>query len=199
MLLPRATEELNAKMQTMGIKRQLLVRNCSQILGFASQQGQTIRGHTLVWHSQLPQWVSAITDKDELLSAVNNHITTEILYYKGKNVAKWDVVNELYLNEYNNDYSVKADAFYNLAKNTMDSGAPIDDAGIQGHYILNSITTGLQSCMQALTDWKLLSLSSTSPSNHPLPKTISSSKQQVMRSLQGVPKQSGLAFGSLCW
>ncbi|KAJ0417987.1 endo-1,4-beta-xylanase [Aspergillus carlsbadensis] len=160
-----------------------------QIVDYAVDTGKWVRGHTLVWYSQLPSWVEAITDKDEILSVMNNHITTQVTHYKGKGVKHWDVVNEpfedsgeyrdnvfynllgvdyiatafktaraadpdakLYLNEYNNDYGVKANAFYELAKNLKDAGVPIDGVGIQGHYILGGITTGLQNRMQALAD-----------------------------------------------
>ncbi|KAL2862922.1 endo-1,4-beta-xylanase [Aspergillus lucknowensis] len=160
-----------------------------QIVDFASQHNQTVRGHTLVWYSQLPDWVSTITDKDELLQVMNNHITTEITHFQGTSVTHWDVVNEpfedsgeyrdsvfynllgvdyiatafrtareaspdakLYLNEYNNDYGAKADAFYDLAKSLVDEGVPINGVGIQGHYILGQITTELQTRLQALAD-----------------------------------------------
>jgi endo-1,4-beta-xylanase len=64
-----------------------------RILDFAIENGMQVKGHTLVWHSQLPSWVSAISDPDDLRAAMLNHITTEVQHFRGKVVA-WDVVNE---------------------------------------------------------------------------------------------------------
>jgi endo-1,4-beta-xylanase len=63
------------------------------IVAFAAQNGIKVKGHTLVWHSQLPTWVSGITDPTDLHNAMINHITNVVTHFRGQVIA-WDVVNE---------------------------------------------------------------------------------------------------------
>ncbi|MFI2780968.1 endo-1,4-beta-xylanase [Streptomyces sp. ALB3] len=65
-----------------------------RIVDHAQSKGMKVRGHTLVWHSQLPGWVSGLGATD-LRSAMNNHITQVMTHYKGE-IDSWDVVNEAY-------------------------------------------------------------------------------------------------------
>ncbi|MCM2415879.1 endo-1,4-beta-xylanase [Streptomyces sp. RKAG290] len=68
--------------------------SADQIVSHAQGKGMKVRGHTLVWYSQLPGWVGGL-GADDLRSAMNNHITKVMDHYKGK-IYAWDVVNEAY-------------------------------------------------------------------------------------------------------
>lgn len=78
------------------------------IVAFAQRNKMKMRGHTLCWHNQTPDWmfVNAKGDtvsKDVLLQRLKDHITAVVSRYKG-NIYAWDVVNEV--------ISDKADEFY---------------------------------------------------------------------------------------
>ncbi len=83
-----------------------------QIVAFAKAHSDRVRGHNLVWHSQLPSWVSSLPS-NQVQAAMETHITTEVNHYKGQ-VYAWDVVNE----PFNDDGTFRADAF----SNAMGSG-----------------------------------------------------------------------------
>ena len=64
---------------------------------FGLKNNMHIVGHTLVWHSQLADFMNEVTDKTIMSNYVSNHINTIVKRYKGK-IDTWDVVNEA-LNE----------------------------------------------------------------------------------------------------
>ena len=69
-----------------------------RIVKFAEDNGLTITGHCLVWHSQPPKWM--FTDKqgktvsrEVLIDRMHKHIAAVVGRYKGR-IKGWDVVNE---------------------------------------------------------------------------------------------------------
>jgi endo-1,4-beta-xylanase len=62
------------------------------IVDRAREAKQKVRGHTLVWHFQLPGWVRTLGPRD-LEAAMREHIRRVVNHYKGE-VGVWDVVNE---------------------------------------------------------------------------------------------------------
>jgi len=69
-------------------------READALVAFAKTHGQKVRGHTLVWHSQLPLWlINGGFSQDELKDLMVTHIATEASRYRGA-IYAWDVVNE---------------------------------------------------------------------------------------------------------
>jgi endo-1,4-beta-xylanase len=66
------------------------------IVEFAEKHGQVVRGHTLLWHSQNPAWLTeGDFSKEELREILREHITTVVGRYAGK-IQQWDVANEIF-------------------------------------------------------------------------------------------------------
>ena len=63
------------------------------IIAAAVANGQTIKGHTLVWHQQLPAWITETMTEGALQSALVSNIQTVVQRY-AKQIDSWDVVNE---------------------------------------------------------------------------------------------------------
>jgi len=80
-----------------------------QVADLAKNNGQILRAHNLVWHEQLPDWVTANNyNATGLTAVIQNHIANVAGHYKGQPYA-WDVVNEP-LND--GDGSFRSDVFY---------------------------------------------------------------------------------------
>jgi endo-1,4-beta-xylanase len=63
------------------------------IAAFATRNDMLVHGHTLVWYTAIPQWVTQLTTAQDAKSALERHIATEVSRYRGK-IWAWDVVNE---------------------------------------------------------------------------------------------------------
>ncbi|KAH7135864.1 glycoside hydrolase superfamily [Dendryphion nanum] len=66
-----------------------------QIIVPGRKAGQISRGHTFIWHNQLPEWLTSRNwTKPELTQILENHIKNEARYYY--DTYAWDVVNEAF-------------------------------------------------------------------------------------------------------
>lgn len=70
---------------------------------FGEENNMFMVGHTLVWHSQVPDWTFEDENgnelsRDALLERMRNHIHTVVGRYAGR-VQAWDVVNEALLDD----------------------------------------------------------------------------------------------------
>jgi len=70
------------------------------LVNFAEQNKQLVRGHTLLWHNQLPNWLTTgvgngSISASQLMDLLEAHIFTEVGRYKGR-IWQWDVANEFF-------------------------------------------------------------------------------------------------------
>lgn len=70
---------------------------------FGKQNNMHLVGHTLIWHSQAPDWFfvdeqGKDVSREVLIERMKNHITTVVSRYKGV-IKGWDVVNEAVLDD----------------------------------------------------------------------------------------------------
>ncbi|MDR0344003.1 MAG: endo-1,4-beta-xylanase [Nocardiopsaceae bacterium] len=71
-----------------------------RLVSFAEQHGQRVRGHTLLWHNQLPDWLTTgvangTISNSQLMDLLEQHIFTEMGRYRGR-IWQWDVANEFF-------------------------------------------------------------------------------------------------------
>lgn len=64
------------------------------VVDFAQNNSMLVRGHTFLWHSQVPQWVTSITNATDLQTVLETQITTTMTRYKGR-IYAWDIANEI--------------------------------------------------------------------------------------------------------
>jgi endo-1,4-beta-xylanase len=78
------------------------------LVSFAQAHTMAVRGHTLVWHNQVPVWVtSGHFNSSQLSTILQGHITTVMSHYAGR-VYAWDVANEAF----NDDGSMRSTLWY---------------------------------------------------------------------------------------
>lgn len=70
-----------------------------ELVAFARENRQLVRGHTLIWHNQLPGWLTEGVDSGEitpteLRKILRTHIFETVRHFRGK-VWHWDVANEV--------------------------------------------------------------------------------------------------------
>ena len=72
------------------------------VVAFAQANRQEVRGHTLLWHSQNPQWVidaSAGWTCEEARDVLEDHVRTVVGRYAGE-IYEWDVANEIFQDDW---------------------------------------------------------------------------------------------------
>ncbi|KUM74868.1 endo-1,4-beta-xylanase [Streptomyces curacoi] len=129
-----------------------------RIVTFAEAHGQQLRGHTLVWHSQNPSWLTnGSWTSAELGQLMKDHIALEVGRYKGR-LATWDVVNE----PFNEDGTYRQTLWYNglgadyiaqalTAARAADPSAKlyINDYNVEG---VNAKSTALYNLVKSLKE-----------------------------------------------
>ena len=101
--------------------------NGDRLVAFAQKHNMRVRGHALVWYSQVAQWLSKDGKKNDknftkqqLLDIMKNHIYNVAGHYKGK-VAEWDVCNEVLDDDQSivrtdpNGFKLRAASIWNFA------------------------------------------------------------------------------------
>ena len=67
-----------------------------KLVAFAESHNMVVRGHTLVWHNQVPKWITeGKYTAPQLAKILQSHIHTVMGHYASK-VYAWDVVNEAF-------------------------------------------------------------------------------------------------------
>jgi endo-1,4-beta-xylanase len=78
------------------------------LVDFARNAGKAVRGHPLVWHEQLPRWITERRwSHEEMAGVLKDYITNVVGQYRGR-VVEWDVVNE----PFNEDGSYRDSVWY---------------------------------------------------------------------------------------
>lgn len=89
------TPENEMKMDALQPQRgRFAFEEADAIVAMAERNGLQVRGHTLVWHRQVPAWITQREwTRAELLAVLRDHVRTVVAHFRGR-VGEWDVVNE---------------------------------------------------------------------------------------------------------
>ena len=89
------------------------------LVAFAQANGQVVRGHTLVWHNQLPTWLTTGNfTAAELRDILRAHILEEAGHFRG-DIQQWDVLNEAW----NDDGTFRQTIWYNAYQELTGDGS----------------------------------------------------------------------------
>ena len=89
------------------------------LVKLSEENNQDLIGHTLVWHNQIPDWVTrkgdgSLVSDNTLYRNIFDHISSVAGRYSGK-IKGWDVVNEAILDDgsyrENDFYKISADEY----------------------------------------------------------------------------------------
>ena len=128
--------------------------NADRIANFARQNGIKLRGHCLMWHSQIGRWMLGDNPTKEVFyermnEAIEDNANATDPYRQS---AMYKLCGDEFIEKafqfareadpnallFYNDYSTvdphKRDRIYNMVKKMKDKGVPIDGIGMQGHY-----------------------------------------------------------------
>jgi endo-1,4-beta-xylanase len=78
---------------------------------FAKKHSIAMRGHTLVWHNSVPDWLQNNPGQYDVRKLMVEHIRTVVGRYKGR-VQSWDVVNEAILPKDGQQYGLRKSFWY---------------------------------------------------------------------------------------
>lgn len=96
------TPENDMKWQNVeGSENMFNFSQADAIVNWAQQNGIKVKGHCLVWHSQLAGWVNQARGRDRVLGIMKNHIE-KVMGHFGNKVYAWDVVNEAFMTDNDN-------------------------------------------------------------------------------------------------
>lgn len=94
-------------------------KKADAIMEFAKENDLMVRGHTLIWHKQTPDWFfkdinGNLLEKEKLYERLYEYIKAVMTRYK--DVSVWDVVNEAISNDHNSDeiYRDKGSMWYQI-------------------------------------------------------------------------------------